>query len=316
VNPSGLDASCLVSCLLSGLLSCLLVEQASAEPAGPAPPGAAVPAGYRKEIEDWRAQREVKLRADGGWLTVAGLFWLAPGINRFGAAPANEILLPGHSAPARAGVFRLEAGHVTVEVLPGVPVFLAGKPVTRVELRSDAAGEPDVLTLGALSMQVIARGGRLGVRLKDMRSAARQTFKGLSWFPVRPQYRVSARFVPHPAPTTIAVATVIGGVETMPSPGSALFELDGKSVRLDPVLEAGETQLFFIFRDATSGRSTYGAGRFLYADPPRDGRIVLDFNKAYSPPCAFTPYATCPLPPAQNRLPSAIEAGEMTPAGH
>jgi hypothetical protein len=301
--------------VIAAVLTLWLAQQ---EPAGALPGDDA----YRREIETWRADRLARLRGDGGWLTLAGLYWLKPGINRFGADRSNDLVLPAR-APPRAGTFRLEAGRVTVEALPGAPLMLAGKPITRAELRSDAAGAPDVVSLGDLTMQVIARGDRLGIRVKDPRSPARQGFKGLSWFPVRPQYRVNARFVAHAAPVSIAVPTVIGTTETMPSPGSALFELAGKSVRLDPVLEPGETQLFFIFRDATSGRSTYGGGRFLYADPPRnpgkDGRIVLDFNKAYSPPCAFTPYATCPLPPSQNRLPIAVEAGEMhdsAGAGH
>jgi len=282
-------------------------------------PAVAGPDAYRREIEAWRAERLARLQSDGGWLTVAGLYWLKPGVNRFGADRANDLVLPAR-AGARAGTFRLESGRVTVEALAGSPLMLAGKPITRAELRSDAAGAPDVVALGDLTMQVIARGDRLGIRLKDPRSPARQSFKGLSWFPIRAEYRVNARLVAHAAPASIAVPTVIGTTETMPSPGSAVFELAGKSVRLDPVLEPGETRLFFIFRDATSGRSSYGGGRFLYADPPdpkdKDGRIVLDFNKAYSPPCAFTRYATCPLPPSQNRLPIAIEAGEMNDGHH
>ncbi len=271
--------------------------------------------GYGREIETWRSERQARLQSDGGWLTVAGLFWLKPGANGFGADPAGDIVLPAHSSPAHAGTFHLDGRRVTVEARPGVALTLAGKPVTRMDLRSDAAGEPDVLALGALTLQVIARGDRLGIRLKDMRSPARAQFTGLRWYPVRADMRIRARFVAHPTPVSIAVPTVLGQAEHMPSPGSVLFEIGGKSLRLDPVLEPGEKQLFFIFRDATSGLSTYGAGRFLYADPPKDGYVVLDFNKAYSPPCAFTPYATCPLPPPQNRLPIAIEAGELS-AGH
>ena len=290
-------------------------------------------AGYGRQIEDWRRQRAQRLTADGGWLTVAGLFWLKPGANRFGADAANEIVLPAHSAPAQAGAFVLEGGRVRVEVRPGAAVTLAGKPVVRAELRSDAGGgTPDVLALGALTLQIIDRGGRLGVRLKDMKNPARAAFKGLRYFPIDARFRVVATFVPHEKPVSISVPNVLGMVERMPSPGYASFTLDGARVldgagrpgkaqplRLDAVLEPGETQLFFIFRDATAGKTTYGAGRFLYADPPAKGttneKVVLDFNKAYSPPCAFTPHATCPLPPANNRLPVAIEAGEMF-AGH
>ncbi len=270
-------------------------------------------ADYQREVSTWRREREQRLKADGGWLTVAGLSWLKPGANRFGADKANDVVLPAHSAPPSAGRFVLEAGRVRVEVEPNVAVTLAGQPITQRELGTDRDGAaPDVLALGALTLQIIDRGRRLGVRLKDMRSAARRDFKGLAWYPIKPEYRVTARFEAHAQPTTIAVPSVIGGAEPMRSPGTAVFELGGRTLRLDPVLEPGETQLFFILRDATSGKTTYGAGRFLYADPPRHGRVVLDFNKAYAPPCAFTPYATCPLPPASNRLPISIEAGELT----
>jgi uncharacterized protein (DUF1684 family) len=181
-------------------------------------------------------------------------------------------------------------------------------------------------------LQIIDRGGRLGVRLKDMKNPARAAFKGLGYFPIDSRFRVVATFVPHDKPVSINVPNVLGMVERMPSPGYASFVLDGARVldgagkygktqplRLDAVLEPGETQLFFVFSDRTAGKTTYGAGRFLYADPPAkgttNGKVSLAFNKAYSPPCAFTPHATCPLPPANNRLPVAIEAGEMF-AGH
>ena len=272
------------------------------------------PAVYVREVETWREARAQRLTADGGWLTVAGLAWLSPGRNDFGSARSGPVVLPAYAAPARAGAFIVEGGHVTVEVAPGLTVTRDGKPVTRAPLRSDAdGGPPDVLTLGAATMQVIARGGKLAIRVKDMRSPARVAFKGLRWYPVKPAYRVTARFVTHAQPKTLKVDTVVGIAEAMPSPGYAEFEIDGKTVRLEPVIEPGETDLFFIFRDATTGRTTYPGGRFLYAEPPRDGRVVLDFNRAYSPPCAFTAFATCPMPPAPNRLAIPIEAGELTP---
>ena len=280
--------------------------------------GTAPDPGYAREIETWRRERAQRLTADGGWLPVAGLFWLKPGANRFGSDPGDEIVLPAHSAPAQAGVFVLDGPRVRVEVRAGVPVTLAGQPVTRRQVRSDAGGAaPDVLSLGALTMQIIERGGRLGVRLKDMKSPARAAFKGLRYFPIDPRYRVVASFAPHATPVTLRVPNVLGMVEEMSSPGTASFALPGSAapLQLDAVREPGETELFFIFRDATSGKTTYGAGRFLYAAPPVDGKVVLDFNRAYSPPCAFTPHATCPLPPPHNRLPVAVEAGEMF-AGH
>jgi uncharacterized protein (DUF1684 family) len=269
---------------------------------------------YLREVDSWREQRLVRLKADGGWLTLAGLAWLKPGVNRFGSDPTNEVVLPSHGAAAHLGQFVLDSGQVTVDVAPGAGITLAGKAVTRTVLRTDANGDPDVLVLGPLTMQIIARGERFGVRIKDNESESRLKLHGLRWYPVKPEYRVTARFVAHGKPTTIPIPSIIGVTEAMPSPGRVTFELGGKTVSLDPVLEPGDERLFFIFRDATSGHATYGAGRFLYADPPKDGRVILDFNKAYSPPCAFTPYATCPLPPPQNRLPLPIEAGEMNPA--
>ena len=269
---------------------------------------------YVREVETWRRAREDRLKADGGWLTVAGLAWLAPGRNPFGAAATNAVVLPAHAAPANAGAFVVEGDRVTIEVAPGVAVTRAGKPVTRALLRSDAGGaEPDVLALGAVTMQVLSRGDKLAVRIKDMRNPARAAFKGLRWYPIDPAWRVTARFVPHPKPTTLKIDTVVGIQEAMVSPGYAELRIAGKTVRLDPVIEPGETNLFFIFRDGTTGRTTYGGGRFLYAEPPRDGRVVLDFNRAYTPPCGFTAYATCPMPPAVNRLSIEIPAGELSP---
>jgi uncharacterized protein (DUF1684 family) len=276
-------------------------------------PGVEMTDSYQREIESWRAQRMARLAADDGWLTVVGLTWLKEGSNRFGADPASDVVLPA-GAPPHAGVLRLAGGQVTVEIAPGTTATIGGQRVTNRRLQSDAgAGEPDVLALGSVTLQIIDRGGRLGARLKDRDAPARRAFHGTQWYPVKPQYRIVARFVPHPQPTTIVVPSVVGIAEAMASPGAVLFELEGKTLQLDPVLEPGSPELFFVFRDATSAKTTYGAGRFFRAAPPKDGRVVLDFNKAYSPPCAFTPYATCPLPPPQNRLAVPIEAGELQP---
>jgi uncharacterized protein (DUF1684 family) len=270
---------------------------------------------YRAEIEKWRQQREARLKAEDGWLAVAGLFWLNEGSNNFGSHPGNAIVLPAGSAPERAGTFELKRGKVTVSVDPTrVGLTAAGKPVTAMEVRSDNPGPPDVLKLGRLSLQVIERGGRYGIRMRDPESETRRHFAGLRWFPVREDLRVDARFVPWPAPRTIPIPNVLGQVNDLPSPGYVEFTLDGRSLRLEPVIEEpGADELFYIFRDQTAGKETYPAGRFLYSAMPKQGAVVLDFNKAYSPPCAFTAYATCPLPPPQNRLPVRLEAGEKDP---
>ena len=270
--------------------------------------------GYVREIESWRAKREEGLRAPDGWLSVVGLHWLREGTSTLGSDKASDIVLP-LPAPPRVGVLEMSKGRTKVEVRPGVTVLSQGKPVTELELHPDTGGHPDVLAVGPVSMYVIERGGRYALRVKDPESPRRRSFKGLEWYPVREGYRVTARFVPYDPPRPIPIANVLGMVEPMPSPGHVVFTINGREVQLDPVLEEpGAKELFFIFRDATAGKETYPAGRFLYSDMPKDGRVVLDFNKAYSPPCAFTTFATCPLPPKQNRLDVRIEAGEKRPA--
>ncbi len=263
---------------------------------------------YRASIEKWHQEREAKLRADDGWLALAGLFWLKDGANRFGTDPTNDIVLPAGSAPARVGVFEFHGGRAIVRVASGVTVTLDGKPVTTRELRSDQPGPPDVIAVANLTLYGIQRGTRYGIRLKDKDSRTRKEFAGVRSFPIDEVYRVTARFVPYEPAKMISIPNILGDVEQTPSPGYAVFTLQGRECRLDAVTDEGN--LFFIFRDLTSGKETYPAGRFLDADPPKDGKVTLDFNKAYNPPCAFTPYATCPLPPRQNHLPARIEAGE------
>jgi uncharacterized protein len=269
---------------------------------------------YEHEIEGWRAKREEGLRAPDGWLAVVGLHWLREGTSTVGSDHGSDIVLP-LPAPPRVGTLEFAKGRAVMRVAPGVTVKSQDKPVTELELHSDKTGHPDVLAVGPVSLYVIERGGRFAVRVKDPESARRRNFKGLEWYPVRESYRVTARFVPYDPPKPIPIANVLGMVEPMPSPGYVVFNVNGREVRLDPVLEEpAAKELFFIFRDATAGKQTYPAGRFLYSEMPKDGQVVLDFNKAYSPPCAFTSFATCPLPPRQNRLDVRIEAGEKRPA--
>jgi uncharacterized protein (DUF1684 family) len=269
---------------------------------------------YVSSIEAWRVERESKLKAPDGWLTVAGLFWLREGENRAGADPSYEIVLPKGRAPQRIGVFDFENGAVRFRVASKAAVTVNGKLVATASLRPDTAGDPDLVQVGDFTMFVIKRGDRYGIRLRDIHSSMRSEFTRLRWFPVKEGYRIEAQWVPYDQPRNISVPNILGQVEEQPSPGYATFKLGGRTLRLDPVLE--DNRLFFIFRDATTGKSTYGAGRFLYSDLPKDGRVTLDFNKAYTPPCAFTPYATCPLPPKQNRLTVAIEAGELNYGNH
>ena len=258
---------------------------------------AQTPADYRRSIDQWRAQRETDLKADNGWLTVAGLDWLKEGENRVGSNPGFEVPLP-KPAPERFGVITVKKGQA------GLKAWLGSQ-----ELKADTSGQPTVITVGRINFQVIEREGKLAVRVKDNDSAARRNFTGLKWYPADASWRVRARFVKFAKPKTIVFDTAVGVKEPMQSPGYVAFERGGNSYRLEPVEEDGE--LFFVMRDSTSGKTTYAASRFLYAPLAKDGFVDLDFNKAENPPCVFSDYATCPLPPPQNRLTLAVTAGEM-----
>lgn len=271
------------------------------------------PSAYRKSIEQWRQGRIARLTAPDGWLTLVGLYWLEPGVNKFGTASDNDIIFPASTgAPAHIGRFVLANRKVTVEVSHG-QVTHDGRPVQSLVLASDASGNPTELRLGHLLFYVIERGGRLGVRLKDSEAEARIQFKGIEHYPVDPKWRFVARFEPYKPPKVIPIATEAGTVVEEPSPGALVFEYRGKTYRLDTLTEEGTKDFFIIFRDHTSGRETYGGGRSLYAPPPSpDGTTILDFNKAYNQPCAFTHFATCAIPPPQNDLPFPVTAGEKT----
>ena len=264
---------------------------------------------YQAEIEQWRQHREAALKADDGWLTVAGLFWLKDGKNTVGADLSSNIILPKGSAPAKVGVFDFQNGYTTFQPAPGVHATVNGKPTSSAVLKPDASGEPDVVRVNDLTMFVIKRGSRFGIRLKDKNREARKAFTGLKYFPVTERFRVTAKFVPYNPPKRLSVPNILGDTEEEASPGYVEFTLDGHPCRLDPLEEGGG--LFFIFKDLTSGKETYPPGRFLYAPKPKNGEVILDFNKAVNPPCAFTPFATCPLPPQQNYLPMRVEAGEL-----
>jgi uncharacterized protein (DUF1684 family) len=278
-----------------------------------ASPAAAVPtdpAGFAQATAAWHAQREKRLASEDGWLTLVALLWLKEGDNVAGSGTGATVVFPA-KAPARLGVFRRTGEVVSLQPEPGVAVTTrAGQPFKGGVLAGDTKGEPDVLEAGGLRFHVVVRGERVGLRVRDPDAPKRRDFHGIASYPADATWRIVARWDPAPPGTFIPVPNILGTVDQSPSPGTAVFTLNGKEFRLTPVLETGETRLFFVFADETNRTETYGAGRFLYADPPADGHVVLDFNRAYNPPCAFTAYATCPLPPKQNRLPLAISAGE------
>ncbi len=258
------------------------------------------------DIDQWRTQRRARLLSDDGWLTLVGLFWLHDG--------TNVVTLPAN--PPVSARFALQNGRVTLQ--PSLRLGI--KSPTPLRDDTDPNG-PTIIRAGTLSFQVIKRGDvkgdRFGIRVKDTRSEARKNFKGLDYFAFNPAFRVTAHFEPYNPPRKIAITNVLGMTSEEISPGALVFNLNGKTFHIDPILEQGETDLFIIFKDSTSGKETYGAARYMYAHPPdAKGNTVVDFNKSYNPPCVFTPYATCPLPPPQNRLPIRVEAGEKKYAGH
>ncbi|MGB9120840.1 MAG: DUF1684 domain-containing protein [Candidatus Angelobacter sp.] len=262
---------------------------------------------YQQSVEKWRQSYEATLKADDGWLTVSALLWLHEGENTFGSDSSNAIVLPYSYVPAKAGYFDFHAGKTVIHVNPGVPITLAGKPVESMELRPDS--KVDRLAIGDLVFFVHASGKRYAIRVKDKNSELRKNFKGLHWYPVNEAYRFNARFVAYPKPREVEIKNMLGDRGPTYFFGYVAFTLGGKEYHLDAE-DNGSGGLFIVFRDLTSKKDTYQAARFLDADPPKDGKVEIDFNKAYNPPCAYNPYATCPLPTARNRLPVEIPAGE------
>jgi hypothetical protein len=256
---------------------------------------------YVRSIEQWRSGRIARLQKPDGWLSLAGLFWLKAGENSVGSARSSDVVLPA-SAPPRAGTIVLEGGKTR-----WVP---AAAPAAPIPMVSDADGDPTILRFGGVSFLIHQVGERAAVRVRDSDSATRRDFKGIEHFPVSSEWRFEGRFIPYSPARHVPVPTVLGYPEDDLAPGEIEFTWRGKPYRLMAVLEQGSDQLFIIFGDRTNGKSTYGGGRFVYAPMPKDGRTVLDLNKAYNPPCVFTPYATCPLPPPANHLPFEVTAGE------
>ncbi len=264
---------------------------------------------YRDEVERWRQKRDADLKADDGWLTVSGLHWLRPGETTIGSDPSNDLLLPAR-LPGFVGTLSLTAGKVEFQAAPSVSVTRNRAPFDHGRIHSDAEEHPDTLAVGDVKLILLKRGERLAVRTKDNQSPLRAAFAGLRWYPVRDEWRIQARFVAAPAATKLKMDTIVGETEEMESPGDVTFERSGKTYRLQAAGQK-DGRLWFVFRDGTSGRTTHGGARQLYADSPRDGVVTLDFNKATNFPCAYIPYATCPLAPSRNRLSLAIEAGEL-----
>jgi uncharacterized protein len=269
-------------------------------------------AEYRSQIEQWQRHREAGLRSPTGWLSLAGLFWLKQGGNSIGSGVTSDFLLP-KDAPSQVGLFELSGNDVTFTNLAGEHLTIDGKTVHgQVTLKhSEDDDKSDQIQIGPVLFYVIDRDGRLALRVKDRNSSMLNEFKGTRFFPINPAFRFEAKF--SPAPEKIAIPDILGQTRMQDSPGIVEFEYEGHAYKLRPIYE--DKTLFFVFKDLTSRKETYQAGRMVNTPLPQGGKVMLDFNKAYNPPCAFTPYATCPLPPKENALPIRIEAGELRYAG-
>lgn len=265
---------------------------------------------YVKTIEQWRKDEERDLKKEDGWLTLAGLFWLKDGVNTVGVGPDFDVRLTGNYKGGKFGEITFKDGAATLKVENGVEAKNEDKDITTIQLASDAEGKPTKIRTGTQTFYVIKREDRYGVRLKDSNSKARLNFKGSNWFPVDETYKVKATFEPLPETKEIMIPNVMGGFFKMKSPGILKFILKGKECTLQPVEDEDQGTLFIIFRDGSNETETYKAGRFLHAEKAINGETVVDFNKAENPPCAFTPFATCPLPPPQNNLEVEVKAGE------
>ena len=266
----------------------------------------AVDPAYQQEFDKWKGELVEDLKQE--WLPLAGLFWLKPGENSFGRDPKNVIVFP--KGPGNAGTFTLEGKTVTAKFAPGSNATIAGKPVTTAELQPDTSGNPTMVEMGSLRLHVIVRGQRIGIRVKDVESDAARHYPGPTFFPLDLSYRVTATWLPSDGKQTVEVPNVLGDATPTPIAGTAVFKIGGQELRLTDLGGDAAKGLFFVFSDPTSKTNTYPGGRFLKTDPVSNGTVVIDFNRAYNPPCAVTPYATCPLAPKENRLTVAITAGE------
>lgn len=270
---------------------------------------------YKERIDQWHHHRVSSLKSETGWLNLAGLFWLNEGNNSIGRGPDFKVSLPVASSLTELGLLTLQNGTVRFSPNPGAAVTSEGKPVTESVVVFAADTKPVVLANGSLRWFIIKRGDQYGVRLRDLESPLLKEFQGIDRYPVDESWRIKARLETTTEPQTIPIIDVLGHTSQYPLAGTLIFEKGGKTYRLQA---AGEGQrLFILFSDPTNAHETYGAGRFLYADKPgADGLTTLDFNQAINPPCAFTTFATCPLPPKQNKLALAITAGEKRYGEH
>jgi len=271
---------------------------------------------YKSEIDSWHGKRIADLKSETGWLNLAGLFWLKEGINTFGSDPSNDLVFPEDKIPPRAGFFLVKQGVVQINVMAGVAVMKDSMIVKEEIIFHPDSINNQILTHGDLQWFLIKRDDQVGIRLRDLKSKGVQDFLGIERYEVDPDSRVEANLVVPLKQEKISITNVLGQTTDLISPGTLTFELLGQPYTLD-ALEGGKDELFVIFGDPTNELETYPSGRYLYVKiPDAQGKWLVDFNQSINPPCAFTPFATCPLPPAQNILPIAIKAGEKNYGVH
>ena len=271
---------------------------------------------YVAEIQKWHRERLENLKAENGVLSVSGLFWLREGENKFGSDSANDIVLTADKVPDFIGSFILNKGIVKIKVNPGIEVMNDGEIVGEMILKNDMDSSMTTLTLEDLNWFVIKRNNEIGIRFRDYRNPLIRQFKGINMFNIDPAWRINAHFEPYDTVKMISSVTASGSMRSYPSPGALIFRIKNRTYRLDPIAQDDQENLFVIFGDATNGNETYGGGRFLYVEKSDENNTaILDFNKSINPPCAFSGFFVCPLPPPQNRLPVRVAAGEKKYSG-
>lgn len=270
---------------------------------------------YTREVESWRTERVTRLTSEEGWLSLIGLHFIdGKGPHSLGSADDNDIVLA--AGPEHIGAVSLDKyGRVKIQINPGLGVMVDGRDYLSANLDEGDHGKPTMVTCGTMSLYVVDRGGKKALRVKDSESERRRDFVGLDYFPIDPSWRIEAKWVPFDKPKQVPIKDILGQESPAMILGKVVFERDGRTFELLPLQDDLGAPLFLIIADKTSGKETYEAVRFIYADAPRDGKVIIDFNHAINPPCAFTPFATCPLPPAENVLPIAVTAGEKNYRG-
>jgi uncharacterized protein (DUF1684 family) len=270
---------------------------------------AAADSTYVQDIQKWRQQRVERLTKPTGWLSLVGLDWLKEGRNTLGSTPDNDIVIA--SAPAHLGTIVLSGAKASIALDATSGATIDGAAKLEGELLDDTHEKPTVIAFGTTNFYLIKREDKYGLRIKDTDAPTRKQFVGIDYFDIDPSWRIEAKWEAYDPPREVEEANIIGQTDKVIVPGAAVFEHGGQTFRVEPVIETpGDKEYFLVFADKTSGKETYGAARFVYSEPPKDGKVVIDFNKAYNPPCAFTPHATCPLAPSENRLDTRVTAGE------